>query len=194
MLAALLFLAAAGFGGSDRAALNLAIAGTRKAPPDLSTLIVQFRKEYLTGVRGAARRPPPADFAGEARAISRAILARAPFREAIGRIGALIGGVLAAEAPAADAGFEKASAGPYRIPGVDAASAAGDPSPASRSILAARAELAAAGAGPEAAASRIVSDETRLLWAIWTGAGGDARPAKELNERNGPYDVPGAPR
>ncbi|HWC66010.1 MAG TPA: hypothetical protein VG777_08000, partial [Thermoanaerobaculia bacterium] len=130
----------------------------------------------------------------EARSISRAILSREPFPEAIGRIGALIGGVLAAEAPSSDPEFEKASVGPYRIPGVDAASAAGDPSPASRSILAARAELAAAGGGPAAAASRIVADETRLLWAIWIGAGGDARPAKELNERNGPYDVPGAPR
>ena len=60
-LAATLFLAATGFAGSDRAALNLAIAGTRRAPPDLSAMIVNYRREYLTGVRDAARRPPPSD-------------------------------------------------------------------------------------------------------------------------------------
>jgi len=193
-LAATLFLAAAGFAGSDRAALNLAIAGTRRAPPDLSAMIVNYRREYLTGVRDAARRPPPSDFEREARGISRAILSRTPFSEVIRRTGALIGGVLSAEAPAGGEEFEKASAGPYRIPGVAAACASGDPAPAARSIRAARGELDRTRGAPDAAASRIVADETNLLWAIWTGAGGDARPAKEIDERNGPYDVPGAPR
>ena len=59
ILAPLLLSAAAGFAGSDRAALNLAIAATRGGPPDLSSLIVLHRKEYLTGVRDAARRLPP---------------------------------------------------------------------------------------------------------------------------------------
>ncbi|HET9793729.1 MAG TPA: hypothetical protein VFS34_04645 [Thermoanaerobaculia bacterium] len=194
-LAASLLLAAASFSGSDRAALQLAIAGTRLAPPDLSAMIVKYRKEFLAAVREAARRPPPADFEREARAISRSILARAPFSEAIARIGAAVGGVLSAElsdARGSEAAFESASAGPYRIPGVSAASASGDPGPAARSIRSARADLAAAPA--DAAAARIVADETNLLWAIWTGAGGDARPAKKLDERNGPYVVDGAPR
>ena len=191
-LAAPLFLAAASFAGSDRAALNLAIAGTRRAPPDLSAMIVIHRKEFLDGAREAARRPPPADLEPEARAIARAILGRTPFAEVIRRIGAACGAVLATELSAAPAGLEAASAGPFRIPGVAAASAAGDPGPAARSIRAARAELAHATA--EAAAARAVADQTNLLWAIWTAAGGDARPAKKLDEKNGPYVVDGAPR
>jgi hypothetical protein len=192
---AALLLAAASFSGSDRAALQLAIAGTRLAPPDLSAMIVRYRKEYLEAVRQAARRPPPADFGAEARAISSAILARTPFSEAVARIGAAAGGILSAEVPDArgrGAAFESASAGPYRIPGVSAASASGDPVPVSRSIRSAAADLAAA--TPEGAAARVVADETNLLWAIWTGAGGDARPARKLDERNGPYVVDGAPR
>jgi len=191
-LVASLLLAAASFAGSDRAALNLAIAGTRRAPPDLSAMIVRYRTEFLAAVRDAARRPPPADFEAEARAISRAILSRTPFPEIVRRIGAAAGGILSAEMPAGSPGFEAASAGPYRIPGVSAAAASGDPGPAARSIRSAREELA--GASAEAAAARIVADETNLLWAIWTGAGGDARPAKKLDERNGPYVVDGAPR
>ncbi len=192
---AALLLAAASFSGSDRAALRLAIAGTRLGPPDLSEMIVRYRKEYLEAVRQAARRPPPADFAAEARAISRAILARTPFSGAVARIGAAAGGVLSAETPderERGEAFESASAGPYRIPGVSAASSSGDPGPVSLSIRSAAADLA--GAPPEAVAARIVADETNLLWAIWTAAGGDARPAKKLDERNGPYVVDRAPR
>jgi hypothetical protein len=195
MRLAALLLAAASFSGSDRAALQLAIAGTRLGPPDLAGMIVRYRKEYLEAVRQAARRPPPADFGLEARSISHAILARTPFSETVARIGAAAGGVLSAEAPDARGrgeAFETASAGPYRIPGVSAASAAGDPGPAARSIRSASADLA--GASAEAVAARIVADETNLLWAIWAAAGGDARPAKKLDERNGPYVVDGAPR
>jgi hypothetical protein len=120
MRLAALLLAAASFSGSDRAALQLAIAGTRLGPPDLAGMIVRYRKEYLEAVRQAARRPPPADFGLEARSISHAILARTPFSEAVARIGAAAGGVLSAEAPDArgrGGAFETASAGPYRIPG-----------------------------------------------------------------------------
>jgi len=195
MRLAALLLAAATFSGSDRAALQLAIAGTRLGPPDLSGMIVRYRKEYLEAVRQSARRPPPADFAAEARAISRAILARTPFSETVARIGAAAGGILSAEVPDAHgrgAAFESASAGPYRIPGVSAAASAGDPGPVSVSIRSAASELA--GASPEAVAARIVADETNLLWAIWVAAGGDARPSKKLDERDGPYVVDGAPR
>lgn len=195
ILAPLLFAAASGFAGSDRAALNLAIAATRGGPPDLSALIVRHRKEYLTGVREAARRPAPPGVEREARDIARSILARAPFAEVIRRTGALVGGVLAAEVPAgAGDGIEAASAGPYRIAGVTVASAAGDPAPVAASISRARADLEAAHAGPEDAAARVVFDATNLLWAIWTAAGGDARAAKNFDERNGPYLIAGAPR
>lgn len=190
--AAPLVLAAASFAGSDRAALNLVIAGTRRAPPDLSAMILLHRREFLEGARDAARRPPPADFEAEARGIAKAILGRTSFPEVIRRIGAACGGVLSAELSSVPAGLETASAGPFRIPGVAAASAAGDPGAAARSIRAARAELANASA--EAAAARAVADQTNLLWAVWTAAGGDARPAKKLEEKNGPYVVDGAPR
>lgn len=189
-----LCLTASGFAGSDRAALNLAIAGTRGAPPDLSRLIVERRKEFLTGVRDAAHRPAPADAAGEARGISRAILSRTPIADVVRRIGAAVGGLLAAECPAPIDRIEAASAGPYRIPGVSAAAAAGDPAGVARSIAAARGDFSSAHAVAEDVAARIVTDETNLLWAIWTGAGGDARPAKNWNERNGPYVIAGAPR
>jgi hypothetical protein len=195
ILAPLLFAAAAGFAGSDRAALNLAIAATRGGPPDLSGLIVQHRKEYLTGVRDAARRPAPNGVEREARDIARSILARTPLAEVVRRTGALVGGVLAAEVPAgAGEGFDAASAGPYRIAGVTAAAAAGDPAPVAASIARARADLGAAHAGPDAVAARVVFDATNLLWAIWTAAGGDARAAKNFDERNGPYLIAGAPR
>jgi hypothetical protein len=180
---------------SDRAALNLAIAATRGGPPDLSALIVKHRKEYLTGVREAARRSPPPAVEREAREIARSIVARTPLAEAVRRTGALVGGVLAAEVPAgAGEGIDAASAGPYRIAGVTAASAAGDPAPVAASISRARADLDAAHAGPEDAAARVVYDATNLLWAIWTAAGGDARAAKNFDERNGPYLIAGAPR
>ena len=191
---ALLLVASVTRAASDRAVLNLAIAGTRAGPPDLSALIVQHRKEYLAGAREAARRAAPADFAAGAQGIARAILSRTPFPEVIRQTGAIVGGVLAAEAPAGDDdAFERASAGPFRIAGVSAAASAGDPSPVARSIGRARADLGAAGEA-EAVAARIVTDETNLLWAIWTAAGGDARPAKKFDERNGPYVIAGAPR
>jgi hypothetical protein len=62
------------------------------------------------------------------------------------------------------------------------------------SISRARADLEAARSGADAAAARVVYDATNLLWAIWTAAGGDARPAKKFDERNGPYVIAGAPR
>jgi len=195
ILAPLLLSAAAGFAGSDRAALNLAIAATRGGPPDLSSLIVLHRKEYLTGVRDAARRLPSDGVEREARGISRSILARAPFAEVIRRTGALVGSVLAAEIPSgAPDGIEAASAGPYRIAGVTAAAASGDPAPVAASIARARADLESAHADSDATAARVVYDATNLLWAIWTAAGGDARPAKKFDERNGPYVIAGAPR
>jgi len=191
---ALLLSASAARAASDRAVLSLAIAGTRAGPPDLSALIVKHRKEYLAGAREAARRAAPADFAAGARGIAHAILSRTPFPEVIRQTGAIVGGVLAAEAPTGDDdAFERASAGPFRFPGVAAAAAAGDPSPVARSIARARADSGAPG-GAEALAARIVTDETNLLWAIWTAAGGDARPAKKFDERNGPYVIAGAPR
>ena len=190
----LMLAASAAPGPSDRAVFNLAIAGTRGGPPDLSALIVKHRREFLGGVREAARRPPPPAIDDAARATSRAILARAPFTEVISRTGSLVGAVLSAEMPPASDGFERASAGPYRIPGVSAAAAAGDPAPVARSIGRASADLAAARASADAVAARIVADETNLLWAIWIGAGGDARPAKQWDERNGPYVIAGAPR
>lgn len=201
MLAAvsLLLTVGAGFSGSDRAALNLAIAATRDAPPDLSHLIVQFRSEYLSGVREEIRRAPAADFALEGRSLSRAILDRTPMSQVIRRCGRLMAEVIATEAsksgpPEESAAFERASAGPYRFPGVPAACASGDPAPAAASIAGAAEASRASKTSPDAAASRIVTDETNLLWAIWTGAGGDARPARNFDERNGPYTIPGAPR
>ena len=192
---ALLLAASAARAASDRAVLNLAIAGTRAGPPDLSALIVKHRKEYLAGARESARRAAPADFAAAARGIARAILSRTPFPEVVRQTGAIVGGVLAAEAPAGDDdAFDRASAGPYRIPGVAAAAATGDPGPVAASITRARADLESSHAAPDAVASRIVSDGTNLLWAIWTAAGGDARPAKKFDERNGPYVIAGAPR
>jgi hypothetical protein len=193
-----LVAAAPGFSGSPRAAFNLAIAGTRLAPPDLTRLLVQHRRDYLQGVREAAERAPTADFAREAAALSRAILARTPMPEVVRRCGRLVGELLAAAAPPLDSeasreAFEAASRGPYRIPGVSDAAARGDPGPVARSIAIARSPFRVR-ADPAASASRIVADETNLLWAIWTGAGGDARPARNYEEKNGPYDVPGAPR
>jgi len=180
---------------SDRAALNLAIAATRGGPPDLSALIVQHRKEYLTGVREAARRPTLPEVEREARDIARSILARTPFAEVVRRTGALVGGVISAEIPSGKAdGIEPASAGPYRIAGVTAAAASGDPAPVAASISRARADLESARADSDATAARVVYDATNLLWAIWTAAGGDARPAKKFDERNGPYVIAGAPR
>jgi len=192
----LLLSAGAAFPASDRAALNLAIGGTRSGPPDLSAMIVKHRKEFLTGVRESARQAPPSDFEKNARGISRAILSRTPFAEVIHRTGALVGGLLVAEVPPAAAGesFERASAGPYRFAGVTTAAASGDPGPVARSIARARSDFETSHATADAVASRIVSDETNLLWAIWVGAGGDARPARKFDERNGPYDIPGSPR
>ena len=194
-----LFLAASGFSGSDRAALNLAIAGTRAAPPDLSDLIVRFRKEYLTGVRSAAARLPAADFAKEARALSAAVFARTPMNDVVRRCGVLIGELLAAESPSLRTqdereAFEKASAGPYRIPGVNATCAAGNPEAVARSISQFRSNLEGSRGSAQAQAARILTDETNLLGAIWSGAGGDQRPARKFDERNGPYTIAGAPR
>jgi len=195
ILAPLLLSAAAGFAGSDRAALNLAIAATRGGPPGLSALIILHRKGYLTGVRDAARRLPPGGVEKEARGISRSILARTPMAEVIQRTGALVGSVLAAEIPSGAPGeIEAASAGPYRSAGVTSAAASGDAAPVAASIARARGDLESAHAGPDAAAARVVYDATNLLWAIWTAAGGDARPAKKFDERNGPYVIAGAPR
>lgn len=198
-LPAFALLLAAGFSGSDRAALNLAIAGTRAAPPDLSDLIVQFRREYLTGVRSASSKAPAADFAREARALSAAVFARTPMAEVVRRCGVMVGELLAAESPvlrteAERQAFEKASAGPYRIPGVSSACASGNPDPVARSIAQARGDLEGSRNSPDAVAARIVADETNLLWAIWSGAGGDARPARKFDERDGPYTIAGAPR
>jgi hypothetical protein len=195
----ILLAVAAGFPGSERAAFDLAIAGTRDAPPDLARLIVQFRREYLSGVRDQIRRAPAADFALESRALSRAILDRTPMREAIRRCGKIVGEVISAEgsrlADRADvAGLDRAAAGPYRLPGVWPESAAGNPAAAAASIAKAGEDFRSGKMSLDAVASRIVTDETNLLWAIWTGAGGDARPAKDLDERNGPYTIPGAPR
>ena len=188
-----------GFSASDRAALNLAIGGTRDAPPDLFDLIIQHRREYLSGVRETIALAPAADVSREARALSQAIVNRTHFPDVIHRLGMIVGEVLALESPrlataAEKRSFEDASAGPYRIPGISSASAAGNPAPVAASVGKAAAELREKGAGPDAAASRIVSDETNLLWAIWVGAGGDARPAKKFEEKNGPYIVAGAPR
>jgi hypothetical protein len=192
---ALLLAAGAAFPASDRAALNLAIGGTRGGPPDLSTMIVKYRKEFLSGVREASRQGSRPNFDTSAREISRAILSRTPFSQVIHRTGSLVGGLLAAEAPpeAAGEGFERASAGPYRFTGVTAAAASGDPGAVARSIARARADFESSHATADAIASRIVFDETNLLWAIWVGAGGDARPARKFDERNGPYDIPGSP-
>lgn len=191
--------AASGFSGSDRAALNLAIAGTRAAPPDLFDLIVRFRREYLIGVRSASSRVPAADFAREARALSAAVFARTPMNEVVRRCGVMIGELLAAESPSFRTeperqAFETASAGPYRIPGVNSACAAGNPEPVARSIAQSRTDLGGSQKPAEAAAARIVTDETNLLWAIWSGAGGDQRPARKFDERSGPYTIAGAPR
>ena len=191
--------AGGGFSASDRAALNLAIGGTRDAPPDLFDLIVQHRREYLSGVRETIALAPAADISKEAKALSQAIVNRTHFPDVIHRIGMIVGELLSLESPrlataAEKRAFEDASAGPYRIPGVSAASAAGNPGPVAASIARAAAELREKEASADAAASRIVSDETNLLWAIWVGAGGDARPAKKFEEKNGPYVVAGAPR
>jgi hypothetical protein len=190
---------AGGFSASERAALNLAIGGTRDAPPDLYGLIVQHRREYLSGVREAIALAPAADISKEARSLSQAIVNRAHFADVIHRLGTIVGETLALESPrfstpAERRAFEEGSAGPYKIPGVSAASAAGNPAPVGASISRASAELREKSAGADAAAARIVSDETNLLWAIWIGAGGDARPAKKFEEKNGPYTVAGAPR
>ena len=195
----LLLAAAAGFPGSERAALNLAIAGTRDAPPDLARLIVQYRQEYLAGVREEIRRTPAADFALESRALSRAILDRTPMREAIRRCGKIMGEVISAEgsrmtSPTDAAELDRAAAGPYLFAGVRPESARGNPAAAAASIARAADDFRSRTMSLDAVASRIVTDETNLLWAIWTGAGGDARPAKDLDERNGPYTIPGAPR
>jgi len=188
-VAPLVFAAAAGFSGSDRAALNLAIAGTRDCPPDLSAMIVRFRKEFLSGVRDAARRPAPADLDARVRGIPRAILARTPFSEVMGRIGEAVGALLSAGSPEGGGeAWEKASAGPFRYSGVTAAAIAGDPAGAVRAALGRKRDPASEPA--ETAASRLVSDETNLLWAIWIAAGGDARPAGKFDERNGPYVIP----
>lgn len=198
--AALLLTLATGsaFPASDRAALNLAIAGTRDAPPDLFDLIVQHRKEFLEGVRETISRAPAADFAREAKALSQSILSRAHFADVIHRFGMIAGEVIAFETPrlrtaAEKEAFERASAGPYTFPGVSAASAAGNPEPAAASIARAAADFGEK-PGPEAVASRLVSDQTNLFWAIWIGAGGDARPARKFEEKNGPYTIAGAPR
>lgn len=198
-VATLILAAGTAFPGSERAALNLAIAGTRDAPPDLSRLIVRYRKDYLTGVREEIRRAPAADFALEAKALSRAILERTPMSEIVHRCGKIVGEVIVSEAPKLSrpeetAAFEKATAGPYRFPGVWPDSAAGNPAAAAASIAKAADDFRSARMSPDAVASRIVTDETNLLWAIWTGAGGDARPAKNFDERNGPYTITGAPR
>jgi hypothetical protein len=200
--AALLVLTLAtgnGFPASERAALNLAIAGTRDAPPDLFDLIVQHRREFLSGVRETISRAPAADFSKEARALSQAILSRAHFADVIHRFGMIVGEVIAFETPkfgtAGEKGaFEDASAGPYTFPGVSAAAAAGNPEPVARSIARAAADFRETNAAPGAVASRLVSDETNLLWAIWIGAGGDTRPARKFEEKNGPYTIAGAPR
>jgi hypothetical protein len=195
----LLTLAAAAFPASDRAALNLAIAGTRNAPPDLARLIVQFRKEYLTGVREEIRRAPAANFSLEAQSLSHAILERTPMSEVIHRCGRMVGELLASETPKFDkpedlASFEEACAGPYQFAGVSAGAAAGNPTAVAASIAKARDEFATTRPPAARIASRIVTDETNLLWAIWMGAGGDVRPAKNFEERNGPYTIPGVPR
>lgn len=199
-LAALVLTLAAGnaFAASERAAFNLAIAGTRNAPPDLFDLIVQHRTEFLGGVRETISRAPAADFAKEARALSKAILSRAHFTDVIHRFGMLAGEVIAFETPkfgtpAEKQAFEEASAGPYRFPGVSAPSAAGNPDAVAASI-GRSAELREKNPGPDAIASRLVSDETNLFWAVWIGAGGDARPARKFEEKNGPYTIAGAPR
>ena len=189
--------ASGGFPASERSALNLAIAGTRDAPPDLFDLIVQHRREYLSGVRETIALAPAADISQEARSLSRAIVNRTHFPDVIHRLGTIVGETIVLETPkfatAADRrGFEEASAGPYRIPGVSAASAGGNPAPVAASIGRAAAEIGSQRA--DAVAARIVADETNLLWAIWIGAGGDARPAKKFEEKNGPYTVAGAPR
>jgi len=202
-LLALSLIGAAGAGAappaaSERAAFQLAIAATKIAPPDLADLIVQFRREYLAGVREAEARPIPGDLETAARSLSRGILQRMHFTDAVGRCGQIVGTVVAREAPGAgDAGaaeFGDAAAGPYRVAGISSRSAAGDASAASRSVARARAELSVSRSPAEAAASRIVEDSANLLWAIWTGAGGDARAAGKWNEKNGPYDVTGISR
>ncbi len=200
-LAALCLLLAAGpgFPGSERAALNLAIAATRDAPPDLASLIVQHRKEYLSGVLEEIHRAPAAEFALEAKSLSRAILGHTPMTEVIHRCGKMVGEVIVTEtpkvpAPEEAAAIENAAAGPYRFPGLLPASSAGNPGPVAASIARAADDFHGSKTAPDAVASRIVTDETNLLWAIWTGAGGDARPAKNFDERNGPYTIPGAPR
>jgi len=182
---------------SERAAFHLAIAATHHAPPDLVLLLVAHRKEFLMGVREAAGRAPAADFRLEGKALSSAIWQKLPVGDLVHRFGTILGEVIAAEAPAAgDAAgreaWESAAAGPYRYAGVCAGCAAGDAAPVAAAIARSRSELSHA--KPDALASRIVTDETNLLWAIWTGAGGDARPARKLDERNGPYTVPAATR
>ena len=188
-----------GFPASERAALNLAIAGTRDAPPDLFGLIVQHRQEFLTGVRETIPRAPAADLSKEGRSLSQAIVNRAHFTDVIHRFGMIVGELLSLETPkfataAEKRAFEQASAGPYSFSGVSAASASGNPDPVAASVGRAAADFREKGASPDAVASRIVSDETNLLWAIWIGAGGDARPAKKFEEKNGPYTIAGAPR
>jgi hypothetical protein len=188
-----------GFPASERAALNLAIAGTRDAPPDLFDLIVQHRREFLTGVRETISRAPAADFSKEARTLSQAIVNRSHFTDVIHRVGTIVGELLSVETPklatpAERRAFEEASAGPYTFPGVSAASVSGNPDPIAASVARAAADFRDKGANPGAVASRIVSDETNLLWAIWIGAGGDTRPAKKFEEKNGPYTIAGAPR
>jgi hypothetical protein len=188
-----------GYSASDRAALNLAIAGTRDAPPDLVELIVRHRGQFLNGVRETIPLSPAADFSKEAKALSHAILSRAHFPDVIHRFGAIVGELLAVETPrfakpADRRAFEEASFGPYTFSGVSAPSASGNPDPVAASISKAAAELREKKENPGVIASRIVSDETNLLWAIWIGAGGDTRPARKFEEKNGPYTIAGAPR
>lgn len=189
----------AGFTGSDEAALYLAIAGTRKAPPDLYHLIVEYRDQYLSGVRSALRRAPVVDFGHAARTLSSSLFEHVTLPRMVEGCGGLIGELLAAETPplegvAGKEAFERASLGPYSYRGVDSSSATGDPAAVSASIARARADFAKGQPPAGAVVSRIVTDETNLLWAIWTGAGGDRRPAKEVDERHGPYTIPGVPR
>ena len=199
LTAAAALAAGNGFPASERAALNLAIAGTRDAPPDLYALIVRHRMEFLGGVRETVSRTPAADFSREARALSRSIVERAHFPEVIRRCGAIVGELIAFETPklataAERREFEEASAGPYSFSGVSPAAAAGDPGPLASSIASAAADPGDRKPGARAVVDRIVTHETNLLWAVWIGAGGDRRPAKKLEEKNGPYGIAGAPR
>jgi hypothetical protein len=217
VLAALLLAARPAHAWRGSEAVYLAVDAAHDLPRDLRGLVLKYRREFVAAAQDGAKSPDPdSRIAAETDAIWRGIRALRPFSETVPAMGRLAGLVAAAADPLADPrarslpaavaeearrALDAAAHGPLSFGGVGAAARTGLASDLAREIAARRgarlASLEASGITPDWArdsASDALTEATNTLWLIWRRAGGDVREAKDFDERNGPYLVPGPPR